>query len=203
MLTTAHLAYGTYTSDAMISAELVFNCAYRKLRLVLQNLYQTPCNIVTWGPPPRWSFRGPRNGQASSGMAFGSFFLVWTGAFAIIHAMIVVMKVNKGPILAVLVSILAIIGAYLFLSLNSHGWESNRLLSIGIGGGLGWIMLLNVCGIIWRNNNKIIRSTKENAANGTAIPPQSATLARQGFLASRTNAFLSIPMLSFMAAASH
>ena len=112
-------------------------------------------------------------------------------------------EVNKGPILAVLVSILAIIGAYLFLSLNSHGWESNRLLSIGIGGGLGWIMLLNVCGIIWRNNNKIIRSTKENAANGTAIPPQSATLARQGFLASRTNAFLSIPMLFFMAAASH
>ena len=33
-----------------------------------------------------------RNWQASSGMAFGSFFLVWTGAFAIIHAMIVVMK---------------------------------------------------------------------------------------------------------------
>lgn len=78
------------------------------------------------------------------GMAFGSFFLVWPGAFAIIHAMIVVMKVNKGPVLAVLVSILVIIGAYLFLSLNSHGWESNRLLSIGIGGGLGWIMLLNV-----------------------------------------------------------
>lgn len=80
----------------------------------------------------------------SMGMAFGRFFLVWTGAFAIIHAMIVVMKVNKGPVLAVLVSILVIIGAYLFLSLNIHGWESNRLLSIGIGGGLGWIMLLNV-----------------------------------------------------------
>ena len=172
------------------------DCAYRKLRLVLQNLYQAPQMEFPVGTDAR-------NGQASSGMAFGSFFLVWTGAFAIIHAMIVVMKVNKGPILAVLVSILAIIGAYLFLSLNSHGWESNRLLSIGIGGGLGWIMLLNVWGIIWRNNNKIIRWTKENAANGTAIPPQSATLARQGFLASRTNAFLSIPMLFFMAAASH
>jgi len=45
--------------------------------------------------------------------------------------------------------------------------------------------------------------TKENAANGTAIPPQSATLARQGFRASRTNAFLSVPMLFFMAAAGH
>jgi hypothetical protein len=31
--------------------------------------------------------------------------------------------------------------------MNEHGWESNRLLSIGIGGGLGWIMMLNVWGI--------------------------------------------------------
>lgn len=52
-------------------------------------------------------------------------------------------------------------------------------------------MLLNVWGIIWSNNKKIIQWPKENAANGTAIPPQSATLARQGFLASGTNAFLS------------
>jgi hypothetical protein len=34
--------------------------------------------------------------------------------------------------------------AWIFLSLISHGWESNRLLSIGIGGGIGWVMLLNV-----------------------------------------------------------
>jgi len=64
-------------------------------------------------------------------------------------------------------------------------------------------MLRNVWGIIWRNNKKIIRWTKGNAANGTVIPTQSATPARQGFLASRTNAFLAIPMLFFMAAASH
>lgn len=111
--------------------------------------------------------------------------------------MIVVMKVNKGPALVVLVTILAMIGAYVFLSLNSHGWESNRLLSIGIVGGFCWIMLLNVWGIIWRNNKKIIQWTKENAANGTAIPPQSATLGTPA-LPGIANTFLSIPMMFFM-----
>jgi len=60
------------------------------------------------------------------------------------------------------------------------------------------IMLLNVWGIIWRNNKKII-----NGALAGTPPADAAALARQAFLASRTNAWLSIPMLFFMAAASH
>jgi uncharacterized membrane protein len=64
-------------------------------------------------------------------------------------------------------------------------------------------MMMNVWGIIWRNNKKTIQWTKDNAANGTPIPAQSAALARMAFLASRTNAWLSLPMLFFMAAASH
>jgi uncharacterized membrane protein len=63
---------------------------------------------------------------------------------------------------------------------------------------MGIIMLLNVWGIIWRNNKKIIRGTLA----GTP-PANGATLARQVFLASRTNMFLSVPMLFFMATASH
>ena len=39
--------------------------------------------------------------------------------------------------------------------------------------------------------------------NATPIPPQSAAMGRLGFLASRTNAWLSLPMLFFMGAASH
>jgi uncharacterized membrane protein len=141
--------------------------------------------------------------SASSGTSMWSFFLIWTVVWVLIYAFIFILKVNKGPVLAVLVSLVVILAAYLFLRMNSHGWESNRLLSIGVGGGMGWVMLLNVWGIIWRNNKKVIAWTKDNAANGTPIPAQAATLARQGFLASRTNAFLSIPMLFFMAAASH
>ena len=91
----------------------------------------------------------------------------------------------------------------MFLHFNEHGWESNRLLSIGIGGGLGWVMMMNVWGIIWRINKKVIHWTREFARSGTAIPPESAALARMAFLASRANAWLSIPMLFFMGAASH
>ncbi|HEX8335720.1 MAG TPA: urate hydroxylase PuuD [Pyrinomonadaceae bacterium] len=70
-------------------------------------------------------------------------------------------------------------------------WASNKTLSIGIGGALGIIMLLNVWGIIWPAQKRIIAAT----AAGTA---PDAALARRAFLASRTNAWLSLPMLWFM-----
>jgi uncharacterized membrane protein len=70
-------------------------------------------------------------------------------------------------------------------------WASNKTLSIGIGGALGLIMLLNVWGIIWPAQKRIIAATEE----GTT---PDAALARRAFLASRTNAWLSLPMLFFM-----
>src|SRR5438270_13407465 len=68
---------------------------------------------------------------------------------------------------------------------------SNKTLSIGIGGALGLIMLLNVWGVIWPAQKRIIAAT----AAGT---PPDAALARRAFLASRANAWLSLPMLFFM-----
>jgi uncharacterized membrane protein len=93
--------------------------------------------------------------------------------------------------------------AWLYLALNAHGWESNRLLAIGIGGGLGWFMMLNVWGIVWRMQKKIIRWTEESAANGTPMPAEAAKLARLAHLAAQTNFVLSFPMLLMMAVASH
>lgn len=78
------------------------------------------------------------------------------------------------------------------LTANGESFASNRTLSIGVGGALGMIMLLNVWGIIWPNNKKILAGL----AGGPAAPPE---LARQAFLASRTNAWLSLPMLLLMA----
>lgn len=138
------------------------------------------------------------NGAASPGTAFGSFFAIWIAVFAIEYVLLMIVGINKGPILAVLMTVLVIAASWLFLHLNSHGWESNRLLSIGIGGGMGLVMLLNVWGIIWRNNKKVIHGTLAGSP-----PADAAKLGRQAFLASRANAFLSIPMLFFMAAASH
>ncbi|MGH9493079.1 MAG: urate hydroxylase PuuD [Terriglobales bacterium] len=138
------------------------------------------------------------NGGASPATAFGSFFAIWIAVFAIEYVLIKMVGLDKGPVLAVVMIVLVGGASWLFLYLNSHGWESNRLLSIGIGGGMGLVMLLNVWGIIWPNNKKVI-----NGALAGSPPADAAKLGRQAFLASRTNAFLSIPMLFFMAAASH
>jgi uncharacterized membrane protein len=78
------------------------------------------------------------------------------------------------------------------LTVNGDSYASNKTLSIGVGGAYGVLMLLNVWGIIWPNNKKILAGL----AGGPAAPPE---LARQAFLASRTNAWLSLPMLLFMA----
>src|SRR5215467_13359667 len=146
-----------------------------------------------------------RNAQASSGTVIGSFFLIWTVTWAIMYALLIPGKgiLDKGPVLAVLYAVIVIGASYLFLCLNSHGWESNRLLAIGIGGGIGWMMMFNVWGIIWRIQKRLIQWTKENAANGTPIPDKAKSMARMAFLVSRANAWLSIPLLFFMGAASH
>lgn len=72
----------------------------------------------------------------------------------------------------------------------------NRSFSIGVGGAYGLVMLLNVWGIIWPANKRIIGALQGG-------PPADASLARQAFIASRTNTWLSLPMLLFMAASSH
>ena len=73
---------------------------------------------------------------------------------------------------------------------------SNKLYSIGIGGAYGLVMLLNVWGIIWPNNKRALNAMR----GGPPVPPEMApVLARQAFIASRTNAWLSLPMLLFMA----
>jgi len=68
---------------------------------------------------------------------------------------------------------------------------------------MGWVMMLNVWGVIWRAQKKIIKWTADNAANGAPIPDKAKYLARQAFLTSRANFVLSFPMLFLMGAASH
>ena len=68
--------------------------------------------------------------------------------------------------------------------------------TIGIGAWLGTIMLFNVWVLIWPNQKKIlgmVPASDEEKARGRRVAA----------LASRTNTLLSIPMLLFMAGASH
>jgi uncharacterized membrane protein len=146
-----------------------------------------------------------RNGGASSGVPMATFFAIWTVAWALMYACTIPGKgvLDKGPVLAVIYTVIVVAASWLFLQFNDHDWESNRLLAIGIGGGMGWVMMLNVWGVIWRAQKKIIKWTTDNAANGTAIPDKAKYLARQSFLISRANFILSFPMLFLMGAASH
>ncbi len=135
----------------------------------------------------------------SGGMAIGSFFLIWTVVAVVMVGIFSMGKLNDKPALLGIIFVVLIAGAsYLYVSLNSHGWESNKLLAIGIGGGMGWVMMMNVWGVIWRAQKRLIQWTAEGTTS-----PQAAKLARMSYVASRTNFWLSFPMLFFMAMASH
>ena len=146
-----------------------------------------------------------QNGGASAGASLGSFFLIWTIVWGLMYVLLIPGKglLNKGPVLAILYAVIIVVASWAFLDWNSRGWESNRLLAIGIGGGFGWVMMLNVWGVIWRIQKRLIQWTKDSAANGTPMPEKAKAMARMAFLCSRANAYLSIPLLFFMGAASH
>ena len=74
--------------------------------------------------------------------------------------------------------------------------------AIFTGALLGTLMLVNVWGVIWRNQKVVIASAVAAASGGQANPAAAAA-GRRAFLASRTNVVFSIPMLFFMGAATH
>jgi uncharacterized membrane protein len=70
--------------------------------------------------------------------------------------------------------------------LLQNGYEA-----IGLGSWMGTIMLFNVWGLIWPNQQKILGMKK-------ATDEEKSTARRVALLASRTNTLLSIPMLLLM-----
>jgi uncharacterized membrane protein len=145
------------------------------------------------------------NAQTVGGRAIGTFFGLWTLAFALEMGILMSPAefLRKGPVFGAVMTVIILATAWLYLTMNSHGWESNRLLAIGIGGGMGWFMMLNVWGIVWRAQKRIIRWTAESAAGSTPMPEQLARLARVSRLAANANFVLSFPMLLMMGVASH
>ncbi|MCA1798739.1 MAG: urate hydroxylase PuuD [Xanthomonadaceae bacterium] len=78
------------------------------------------------------------------------------------------------------------------LGLNTEN-PSVYVVAIGVGAWLGTIMLLNVWGLIWRNQKKVLGIV-------AATDDEKARAKRVAFLASRTNVLLSVAMLLFMGA---
>ena len=111
---------------------------------------------------------------ASVGGMVGSFFVIWTLAFAV--EMGAADVAGGGPAQGRGAGRDRRGGGHrgcIYLpEPQPEGWESNRALAIGIGGGLGWFMMLNVWGIIWRMQKKMIRWTEDNVTKGTALPPE-------------------------------
>ncbi|HEY2797682.1 MAG TPA: urate hydroxylase PuuD [Thermoanaerobaculia bacterium] len=143
----------------------------------------------------------------NSGLSMLVFLIVWSGAFTILagvyRASVSGGALKDGRLVALLVAIVVIVAAWLMATIL-HSWgASNRAISIMIGGGIGTIMLMNVWMIIWPLQKKIIAATRATAESATPAPADQPKWARRGFLASRSNSWLSVPMLFFMGAASH
>jgi uncharacterized membrane protein len=75
-------------------------------------------------------------------------------------------------------------------------------VAISTGMLLGTIMMLNVWGIIWRNQ-KIVLANAANLLAGGEADPNAAAAARRAGMASRQNTIFSVTMLFFMVFKSH
>jgi uncharacterized membrane protein len=76
-------------------------------------------------------------------------------------------------------------------------WKSSEGISIATGILLAVTMLLNVWGVIWPNQKKVIANAR-NVQSGGQPDPAAADAARRSALASRQNVIFSFPMLLFM-----
>ena len=134
------------------------------------------------------------------------FLIAWTVAWLIMAGLLRMSvaggTLKDGRVLGIVIAILVLLVAWGAVAYMRQG-GSNRTMAIAIGGGIGFVMFMNVWMIIWPLQKKIIAATLATAQTGTPAPADQPKWARRAFLASRTNAWLSIPMLFFMGAASH
>ncbi|MFZ4811592.1 MAG: hypothetical protein ACOYL9_09630 [Ilumatobacteraceae bacterium] len=75
-------------------------------------------------------------------------------------------------------------------------------IAISTGMVLGTIMMLNVWGVIWRNQ-KVVLANAVNVLNGGDPDPAAAAAGRRAVMASRQNAIFSVSMLFFMVYKGH
>jgi len=145
--------------------------------------------------------------EAPGDMLILVFLIGWVIAFEI-NSLVYKASVKGGGLkdgraVAVVVTIVVTVVAIALAWYGRGQGASSRSLSILIGGGIGTVMFMNVWMIIWPIQKKVLAAMKATAETGAAAPAEMPQWARRAFLASRTNSWLSIPMLFFMGAASH
>ncbi len=129
--------------------------------------------------------------------------LAWIAIVGVTYAILFFLikpegPLNNGNLLAAVVAVIVAVmcGAIYHLYVRM-GVTSNAAFAIGMGGGIGTLMLLNVWAIIWRCQKVLLGITPVDAS------VDKTKFARRAFLASRTNTWLSIPMIFFMGASTH
>src|SRR5678815_3499645 len=93
-----------------------------------------------------------RNVGEDPGAWLGEWLLVALVLYAVLY--FTIDKVNNGYVIAAVAAVLVVVLIAAILYLLPHA--DNKTFSIGVGGGIGLWMMLNVWGIIWRVQKKII-----------------------------------------------
>jgi uncharacterized membrane protein len=139
------------------------------------------------------------------GKWFGWWLLVWLVAYVFIYALQLPAKgfLDSALVRVTGISIVVIAASWLVLALNGGPNVSNAHLAISVGGGLGFVMLMNTWGVVWRVQKRLIAWARTSAEQGVPMPPEADRLMRWNYLTARTSFWLSFPMLFFMGAASH
>jgi uncharacterized membrane protein len=84
---------------------------------------------------------------------------------------------------------------------NDYGKQAGGI-AITTGMLIGTIMMLNVWGVIWRNQ-KVVLANAANLVAGGEADPGAAAAGRKAFMASRQNTMFSVTLLFFMVFKSH
>jgi uncharacterized membrane protein len=118
----------------------------------------------------------------------------WLAAFAVEMALIRAGGPLGNPLVAgALVFFVMAAVSWLVVSLLAQPGASNRTLCIAIGGGLGTILFLNIWGIAWRCQKRLIKWTRALGEQGKPMPPEAANIARMALLTMKINLWMSFP----------
>ena len=136
---------------------------------------------------------------------FGWWVLVWVVAYEGIYLLQLPAKGFRDSVWVRAIGIGAIViaASWLVMALNGGEHVSSAHLAISVGGGLGFVMLLNTWGVVWRAQKRLIAWTRAAAEQGALLPAEAERMMRWTFLTARTSLWLSFPMLFFMGASSH
>jgi uncharacterized membrane protein len=166
--------------------------------------------LVAWLAGFRYFMILAKTDAVNSGhpSAWGGWIGIWLGcwlaAFAIEMALLRAGGLLGKPLVAggLVIFVMAAV-SWLVVSLLAQPGVGNRTLCISIGGGLGTILFLNMWGIAWRCQKRLIAWTRAASSQGTPMPAEAANLARLATLTMQISFWLAFPLLFFMAASAH